>query len=76
MSDKILIQVDGIVTEADDVQVEEILEIRARFDKIAFEKQTMHDARTSALNKLELLGLTSQEIAALVGVNTLDIESQ
>lgn len=48
---------------------QELLNIVAEQERIIAEQQAMVDAKNSAIAKLEAIGLTTEEITALIGGN-------
>jgi hypothetical protein len=69
MTEKIYIQVDNEVIEVTGKELEKILATQSQMQQILTleqtEKNAKNAARESALAKLEELGLTEEEIAAL-----------
>jgi regulator of protease activity HflC (stomatin/prohibitin superfamily) len=70
MSEKIYIGIDGKRIEAKGEQLEYILQAQAEAEAqqrlLEAEQQAKEEARQSAMDKLKKLGLTEEEIAALV----------
>lgn len=70
MTEKIYIGIDGKRIEAKGEVLEQILKDRAEAEleasRIEAEQQAKEAARQSAMDKLAKLGLTAEEIAALV----------
>lgn len=70
MTDKIYIGIDNKKIEAKGEALESILEYRAQVEaeqsRIEAEQLAKEEARKSAMDKLKKLGLTDEEIAALV----------
>lgn len=65
MTDKIYVQEDGEKREATKEELTQILADQAAYDAFKAEEESKSEARSSALAKLEALGLTEEEIAAL-----------
>jgi len=70
MSDKIYIGIDGKRIEAKGEQLDYILQAQAEMQEaeklFEAEQQAKEAARASAMNKLSALGLTDEEISALI----------
>jgi hypothetical protein len=65
MSEKIYVQVDGEKREATKEELTQILADQTAYAAFKAEEESKSEARNSALAKLEALGLTEEEIAAL-----------
>ena len=69
-SEKIFVQIDGKRQEATGEMLESLLqaqaEIQAEQSRIEAEQKAKEEARQSAMDKLKKLGLTDEEISALV----------
>jgi hypothetical protein len=63
----IYINVNGVDMEATGFQLEELLATQASVQAVIAEQETKANAKESALAKLTALGLTQDEVKALVG---------
>jgi hypothetical protein len=71
MTDKIYIQIDNKRIEAKGEQLEQILKDRAEYEEqqrlIEAEQTAKAEAKASAMAKLAALGLSEEEVQAIIG---------